>query len=132
LLPYSVTTVNAVYDVTTADNTANAYDIGIFNSSGQLVLHLGATAGTKFAPSLAFHTLAWAEGSTSLPPGQYYLGFTTNCSSKCAAIGASANNVSFTIDASAGSSSGGALPSTITPPADAWATGDQPTIVIEN
>jgi len=132
LLPYSVTTVAAVYDVTTADNTANEYDIGIFNNSGDLVLHLGATAGTKFAPSTAFHTLAWAEGSTSLPAGRYYLGLTTNCASKCATIGAAANNVSFAIDASAGTSTGGALPSTMTPPTDAWGSGDQPMVVIEN
>jgi hypothetical protein len=131
LLPYSVTTATVIYDVTTADNTANQYDIGIFNDAGALVLHLSPTAGTKFAPSAAFHTLAWAEGATNLPPGRYYLGLTTNCSSKCAAIGAAANNVSFAIDASAGKSTGGGLPSTITLPADAWSSGDQPTVVIE-
>jgi hypothetical protein len=131
LLPYSVTTATVIYDVTTADNTANEYDVGIFNDAGALVLHLGPTAGTKFAPSAAFHSLTWAEGSTNLPPGRYYLGFTTNCSSKCAAIGAAANNVSFAIDASAGKSTGGGLPSTITLPADAWSSGDQPTVVIE-
>jgi hypothetical protein len=131
LLPYGMTTATVIYDVTTADNTANAYDIGIFNDAGALVLHLGLTAGTKFAPSAAFHTLTWAEGATNLPPGRYYLGLTTNCSSKCAAIGAAANNVSFAIDASAGKSTGGGLPSTITLPADAWSSGDQPTVVIE-
>src|ERR1019366_5466476 len=43
LLPYNVTTTKITYDVTTADNTANNYDIGIFNSSGKLVLDIGPT-----------------------------------------------------------------------------------------
>jgi hypothetical protein len=131
LLPYSVTTANLTYDVTTADNTANEYDLGIFNYSGVLLLHIGPAAGTSFAASAAFHALAWKEGSTILPPGRYYIAFTTNCSSHCAAIGATGNYLSFAINASAGTSAGGALPSTLTPPAGAWGTGDQPTIVIE-
>jgi hypothetical protein len=131
LLPYSVTTTNLIYDVTTADNTANDYDIGIFNDVGVLVLHLGPTAGTKFAPSAAFHALPWAEAATELVPGRYYLAFTTNCSSQCAAIGAAANNMSFAVDAAAGASTGGALPSTVKLPAAGWSSGDQPTIVIE-
>jgi hypothetical protein len=116
--------------VITADNTAHGYDIGIFNSAGNLVLHTGATAGTIFAPSAAFHTLAWIEGSASLTPGKYYLAFTTNCSSSCATVGATTTYVSFAVNASAGASVGGALPSSFTPPADAWNTGSQPTIVV--
>jgi len=130
LLPYSVTTSNLTCEVTTADNTANAYDVGIFKYSGALVLHIGPKAGTSFAPSAGFHTLAWTEGSTNLPAGRYYIGFTTNCASRCAAIGATANYVSFAINASGGTSTGGTLPATLTPPTDAWGTGDQPTIVI--
>ena len=131
LLPYNVTTSKITYDVTTADNSANNYDLGLFDNSGNLVADIGPTPGTTFAPSKAFQTLAWAQGSTSLSPGRYYLAFTTNCPSTCAKLGAAANNVSFAIDASVGASQGGALPVTMTPPADAWGTGNQLTIVIQ-
>jgi hypothetical protein len=131
LLPYNVTTTEIIYDVTTADNTANDYDIGIFNNSGSLVADLGPTPGTTFAPAKGFHTLKWTQGSTALSAGRYYLAFTTNCASGCVKIAAATTFVSFAINASAGASAGGALPSTITPPADAWSTEDQPTIVIQ-
>jgi fibronectin-binding autotransporter adhesin len=130
LLPYSVTTTQITYDITTADNTANTYDIGIFNNSGTLMLDLGATVGTAFAPAAAFNTLAWSQGSTTLAPGRYYLALTTNCASNCAALGAASNLVSFAVNASGGSSAGGALPATMAPPADAWNAGSQPTVVI--
>jgi hypothetical protein len=130
LLPYSVTTTQITYQITAADNTANVYDIGIFNNAGALVLDLGATAGTTFAPSAAFNTLGWAQGATTLAPGRYYLALTTNCSASCAALGATPNFVSFAVNASGGASTGGVLPSTITAPADVWNSGNQPTVVI--
>jgi hypothetical protein len=130
LLPYNVTTTQITYDVTTADKTTNNYDIGIFNNEGSLVLNIGASPGTTFASSAAFKTLAWIQGSTSLQAGRYYLALTTNCTSKCAALGAAASFVSFAVDTSAGATVGGALPATITPPADTWAVGDQPAVVI--
>jgi hypothetical protein len=130
LLPYNVTTTEIIYDVTTADNTANNYDIGIFNSSGNLVVDIGPTPGTTFAPAKNFHTLPWAQGSTALVAGRYYIAFTTNCASTCALVAGTSAYLSFAISALAGTSSGGALPSTLTPPADAWGTGVQPTVVI--
>jgi trimeric autotransporter adhesin len=131
LLPYGVITTKVTYDVTTADNSANKYDVGIFDNSGNLMANIGSTAGTTFAPAKAFKTLAWKQGSISLSAGRYYLAFTTNCSSTCAKLGANNAYVSFAINASAGTSSGGALPSTVTPPADTWNTGGQPTLVLE-
>lgn len=131
LLPYNVTTTKITYDVTTADDTANDYDIGVFDNSGNLVVNIGPTPGTTFAPSKIFKSTAWTQGSTNLQAGRYYLAFTTNCASKCAQIAAAATFVSYAVDASAGASVGGSLPSTITPPADNWNTGDQPTIVIQ-
>ena len=130
LLPYTVTTTQMTYQVTTVDNTANDYDVGIFNASGKLLVNLGPTPGTTFAASDAFHTLHWAQASAVLEPGEYYLGLTTNCSKTCAQIAAAPGNVSFSINVSAGASTGGALPTTITPPAQTWATGNQPTVVI--
>jgi fibronectin-binding autotransporter adhesin len=131
LLPYNVTTTEITYDITTKDSTANDYDIGIFNSAGTLVLDIGPTAGTTFAPTAAFHTLQWTQGSTALAAGKYYIGLTTNCKTACAVIGATGSYVSFAINASAGASIGGALSATITPPADTWASGNQPVIIIQ-
>jgi hypothetical protein len=131
LLPYNVTTTEIIYDIATADNTANDYDIGIFNNSGNLVVDVGPTPGTTLASAVGFHTLTWTQGSTSLAAGRYYLAITTNCKSACAKIEGATTFVSFAMNASAGASSGGALPSTLTPPADAWSTGTQPTIVIQ-
>jgi len=130
LLPYIVTTTQVTYQVTTADNTANDYDIGIFNSSGVRVVDIGPTPGTEFAASIAFHTLPWTQGSIALEAGEYYLALTTNCAKSCAQIAAASANVSFAIDVSGGASTGGALPSSITPPAEVWGAGDQPTVVI--
>ena len=131
LLPYKVITTEITFDVTITDNTANNYDIGIFDSSGNLVADIGPTPGTTFAPSKSFKTLKWTQGSTAFNAGRYYIAFTTNCSTLCAKVAAGPAYVSFALDVSAGASSGGALPSTMTPPADAWGTGLQPTVVIQ-
>jgi trimeric autotransporter adhesin len=130
LLPYSVTTTQITYSVTTVDKTSNDYDIGIFSTLGKLLVDIGPTPGTTFSALGGFHTLSWSQGSIGLAPGEYYLAFTTNCATSCAQIGAAASNVSFAINISEGTSTGGALPSTITPPAEVWATGNQPTVVI--
>jgi hypothetical protein len=130
LLPYNVTSSEITFDITTADNTANKYDIGIFNSTGALVAGIGAIAGTTFAPATGFRTLKWTQGSVALEAGKYYLALTTNCASKCAQLGAATSFVSFEVNASAGTSTGGALPATMTVPADAWGAGVQPTVVI--
>lgn len=131
LLPYNVTTTQVTYDVTTADKTANDYDIGIYTNAGSLVVDIGPTAGSTFSPSAGFKTLAWTQGPTSLAPGQYYLAFTTNCASACAKVASGGDNISFAINTAAGASAGGALPSSITPPANKWATGIQPAVVIQ-
>ncbi|MGC1534965.1 MAG: hypothetical protein WA795_03555, partial [Candidatus Sulfotelmatobacter sp.] len=72
----------------------------------------------------------WTQGSTGLAAGEYYLALTTNCASACAQIAAAVGNVSFAVDVSAGASTGGALPSTMTVPAQVWASGNQPMAVI--
>jgi len=129
-LPYNVATTEVTYDVTTLDDTANEYDIGIYSNSGNLVVDIGPTPGTSFAPSETFHTLNWIQGSTNLEAGRYYLALTTNCSTNCAKVAAATSSVSFATNVSAGTSQGGALPPTLTPPADVWTTGNQPMVVI--
>ena len=120
VLTFPVTTSQVTYYVGTADNTANSYDIGIYNSSGTLVVHTGTKAGTAFAPAAGSTTLSWAASAT-LQPGKYYLAITTNCTASCAAIdGDNASAVSFLSKGVVSVSAGGTLNSSLTPPADAW------------
>jgi hypothetical protein len=50
-LTFPLATTQVTYYVSTADNTSNTYDVGVLNSSGNVVAHIGSTAGTTFAPS---------------------------------------------------------------------------------
>jgi hypothetical protein len=79
LLPYNVTTAEVTYDIATIDNTANNYDLGIFDTSGNLVVDVGPALGTTFASTKTFKILNWVQGSTSLAAGRYYLALTMNC-----------------------------------------------------
>jgi hypothetical protein len=130
LLPYNVATTKISYTVAVADNTANSYDIGIFNNSGALIVDLGPTPGTKFAPTAGLRTLNWVQGSANLAPGRYYLGLTTNCSTSCAQFSVSNAFVSYAADAAGGVTTGGALPSIMSIPPDTWKASTQPVVVI--
>ncbi len=101
VLTFPLTTTQVTYNVSTADNTSNTYDIGVLNSSGAIVAHIGSTAGTTFAPSTGWKTLSWTASAT-LQPGKYYLAITSSCTSTCAQLyGGSSAGFSF-----AGGSSG--------------------------
>ncbi len=124
VLTYPLSTSSVAYNVVTADNTANSYDIGIASSSGAIVLNVGATAGTSFAPATGSRALAWSQGTKTLQPGKYYVVITTNCASSCATISADGSGVDLTFQngTTAGTTSGGALAS-FTAPADVWSWG---------
>jgi len=97
ILNCPLTTTQITYYVIGADNTANTYDIGLYNSSGTLLAHTGPTAGTTFAPSAStFKTISWTGGPVYLLPGKYYLATTTSCSSSCATMGAGNSTSGFT------------------------------------
>jgi hypothetical protein len=121
VLSCTLATTQITYDVSTADNTANTYDIGIVNSSGTVVAHVGSTAGTTFAPSTGWKTLSWATAAT-LPPGKYYLAITSSCTSSCAVLEGGSSGVGFTFAGNQAVSvtTGGTLPATVTPPSDAY------------
>ena len=125
--PQLLTTTKVTYSVGTADNTANTYDLGIYNSSGALVVHTGSTGGTTFANAGGTHTLNWVTSQT-LTPGKYYVALTSSCTSSCATISSpSASGVVFyKAEASLPMSitTGGSCPASITPPADSpsWAS----------
>jgi hypothetical protein len=121
VLTFPLTTTQVTYYVSTADNTSNTYDIGVLNSSGNVVAHIGNTAGTTFAASTGWKTMNWAASAT-LQPGRYYLAVTSSCTSSCAQVyGGSSAGFSF-LGGSSGSSvsvtAGGTLNNGITIPAD--------------
>jgi hypothetical protein len=85
-LPYALSTSQITYVVGTADNTANVYDIGIYDSSGNLLVNLGGVAGTSFAPTTGAIVKPWTQGAKTLQPGMYYIAFSSNCTATCAAL----------------------------------------------
>jgi hypothetical protein len=124
----NLTTTQVTYDVATADNTANTYDIGIMNSSGTVVAHIGPTAGTSFASSTGWKTLSWTS-SAQLPPGKYYAVLTTNCTTTCAVLegGNSGAGLTYAGNIAETVTTGGTLPATITVPSDSYTATTIPT-----
>lgn len=122
VIPSAVTTSKVAYKVgTTADNTTNTYAIGIYNSSGTLVLSYSA-AGTTFAPTAStLYRGSWSQGSTTLAPGYYYEGITTSCTSGCATFAGSASTTTtYYSNSSFSITTGGTLPSSITAPGSGY------------
>jgi hypothetical protein len=132
---HPVTTTKVEYNiVTTADNTGNLYDIGYYDASGNLVCHIGATAGTAFAPSAGVKSLSWAASCT-LQAGRYYEALTTNASATPATPGGLGNVPTPQCNlnpATNNTTSGGLLNNTITFNADTWVTCTQPTFAATN
>ena len=127
-IPVPMTTTQVTYNVQTVDNTSNNYDIGLYNSSGALMAHVGTAAGTAFAGSTGWKTLSWASSAT-IKQGKYYLAITTNCTSSCAQLIGSSTGVGFTFAGAVQESvtAGGTLPATITIPSDAYTATTVPT-----
>lgn len=101
------------FNVGTFDNSANLYDIGFYNAAGTLVADAGpasyTTAGRKSA--------AIVQGTVTLNPGLYYVGFTGNASVLVISAYTSGNLLwVFGSNANVAASVGGQLPSPITPP----------------
>jgi hypothetical protein len=131
VLSCNLSTTQITYDVTTADNTANTYDIGIMNSAGTVVAHIGSTAGTSFAASTGWKTLNWTS-SAQLPPGKYYAALTTSCTTACAVLegGNSGAGLTYAGNISENVTVGGTLPATITVPSDSYTATTIPTFSI--
>jgi hypothetical protein len=134
-LPVAVQTSQISYFVgANADNSGTYnYDLGVFNSSGSLVLNLsgGSLHGSTFAAATGATTLSWTQGSTLLLPGAYYLAYySSNTTTTPPTLYGSAGNAPVFYKAESGSSgaqgsngfsitprSGGILPSSVSPPA---------------
>ncbi|MFZ0805367.1 MAG: hypothetical protein WAN03_04260 [Candidatus Sulfotelmatobacter sp.] len=119
IVPTTITTSKVVYRVgSTADNTANTYEIGIYNGSGTLVAHYEA-AGTTFSPATgATKTQSWAEGTVTLPPGKYYEAIVSSCTASCATFTTGNGTVTtfYSNSAFTQNVSGSTLGTTITAP----------------
>jgi hypothetical protein len=111
------TTTQFGYNVQTADNSADLYDLGIYNSSGTLLGHTGATAGTSIAASTGNKNIAWLS-SFALTGGQlYFFAITGNASTfKLGAAGSSLSLYCGVTASAGGATSGGVLNSSLTPP----------------
>jgi hypothetical protein len=111
--PLTFSTITIVVQDT--DNVG-LYDVGVYNAAGTLVAH----AGAQTIPAGSVQNFSVVGGAKTVPQGAYMFAFT------------GAGNVTFYYDPSMlvwclqtnyGSSSGGVLPSTITPPTRAVAAG---------
>lgn len=109
------------------DNTANVYDMGLYNAAGKLVAHWGAHAGSSLPGPGATGTkcISWSA-TTTIPAGKYYWAITSSAASPLIAPAGASNYANFATavaPTSGDPTSGGALNATITPPADSWANG---------
>ena len=77
----NVTVVHAtkiVYAVNTADNSANLYNLALFDTQGNIVAQTGATAGTTFSPSTGQKSLPSTAPFNVYAGVRYYVGLTGN------------------------------------------------------
>ena len=111
-IPYNMSVTNINLYINGGDGSNNA-DVGIYDTSGNLKMHIGA----QIINSTGWQVFAVTGGPVNLNAGEYLLAFTC----------VSSSNIRFTASGStndgvrgayyfstASSSSGGALPSTIT------------------
>jgi hypothetical protein len=124
-----VTTTTARWFVVGADTANCTYDLGILNSSGNIVVHTGnqTAAALGMTGASAFHSFAWATPGT-VEPGKYYLAITASATSGCATLGYTFNatfagNVAETVGAA------GTLNNGMTIPADNWVDSNTPVFI---
>ncbi len=132
VLTFPLTTTQITYDVGTADTSGtHQYGLGILNSSGSVVVHIGPTAGSTLMTS-GFHTVSWVEGSTTLQPGKYYLVITSSCTATCAALAGANTNIMTFINASVQTITTGGTVQSVSPPADSYSVvGNVPAFVAQ-
>ncbi len=122
LVPVQLQFSKLTIDIGTTDSTGgDLYDVGIYSLSGALQCNWGATAFTATGPTDGSCT----QGTVTLAPGNYIFAFTGNATTAKIYPG-NAYNTGFEIlsaATSSTSSSGGALPSTITVPSVCPACG---------
>lgn len=110
IVPYPQKVTDLCVFIVTGDAENNT-DIGIYDFAGNLLGHIGAQV---IASSDSF-SFALTDGPIVIGPGMYFLGFTSEGTTVELAIGASSEvNFGLKLNSAGSTSSGGALPSTIT------------------
>lgn len=123
IFPSALSVGHVVVFFSPGDGSNNS-DVGIYNASGTLVAHIGAQLLTTSGLSYAF-----AGGTQSIPAGQGYYCF-TSAGSTIAIIGNAAATSFFSTGSVSSTTSGGALNSTITPPANNYNDGATVPVII--
>lgn len=122
----AVSTSNVTFYVQ-ATESGYTEDVGIYNSIGTLVAHVGGTSGLFNA--MGAKTVSWTTSPGSFLPGKYWFAVISTCTSSCGKMG---GNATATFQSCGTySSSGGTLPSFVTLPADSWTIGSVPTFGID-
>lgn len=98
-----------------ADST-NLYSIGIYNSSGTAIC-----TTTPANLTSGNNQLACSQGTVKAPAGPYYIGDTTSCASSCPTFGRFSGASFYTQNTSFITTTGGAQPTSITPPTNSFA-----------
>ena len=132
-LPVTVTGVTKIgIIVNTADNSANTYDIGLYNSAGTLGCHMGSAAGSTFAATTGFKVISCTGGASNMPAGRYYLGMTSGTAATMTLGGPTLTGTTYchAVPATNNTTSGGVLNSSVTFNADALVTCTVPALSI--
>lgn len=113
LIPCPLTFSKLSFSLSTGDAVNNC-DYGFYNTAGTLIANIGA----QIIASTSLVSYSTVQGLQTIPQGNYYFGFTSNATT--AKI--NYNNLVFSAYSNTGfgTSVGGALPATITPPADSF------------
>ena len=127
-IPYPLKSSNVVYYVQGLDSSGNTYDIGIYDSGGNLKAHIGPTAGSTFSATSGLHTAAWTSANVVLQPGIYFVAITCSATSGQATLGYG-YMLSWVGKTEEAVSSGGTLGASVTVPSSpAWSSGSVPTV----
>lgn len=116
ILPVKLTFSKLICHIWTADGVNNS-DFGLYDSAGNLIANIGA----QHIGANQFQTIASVQGAKTIKSGQYF--FAVTSAAAVLAVGTGAKTANPYYSASFGSSAGGALPATITPPALATVEG---------
>ncbi len=128
--PLSTTKVN--FDVVAADSSSCTYDLGLINTSGNIVVHTGnQTASTLGMNATGWHSFNWSNSGT-IQPGKYYVAITASATSGCATLGGSSSGSFFTFAGNQPEtvSTAGTLNNGMTVPADSYTASTIPALSI--
>jgi hypothetical protein len=129
LVDTPLTCTNLDFVVYTADtNTADFYDVAIFDPAGNTKLHCGPVNLT----TTGYHTCTSPLGQVALAPGKYYVGYTGTATTAALALSKTSGvgNIQFLGNvAGSTNTSSGTFGTTYSPiPADAYGLSEQAVI----